>query len=251
MAEMTADTTALPDPRWRPLYRAAAVSAAIFVVLTVASIVAVAVTGFPGGGALPNGQATLEYIGANRTAFIVDELLIQGPFLVMICFFMALYAALRDVSRSYAALGAVVGIAYVVATLSTFTIAFGLVSLSDLYAAAVTEARHAALAAAADGLVAQLNAVSAAAVLGNLSFVILSLLMLRGVFPRWVAYLGALTGAAGVVSEALRPVLGVGFGLYGVLLLVWTAAVAWRLYRLSQDAERQPLTSRLPYQAIT
>ncbi len=51
----------------------------------------------------PSGRSgTLQYVGANRTAFIVDELLIQGPFLVMICFFMALYAALKHASRSYA-----------------------------------------------------------------------------------------------------------------------------------------------------
>jgi hypothetical protein len=59
--------------------------------------------------------------------------------------------------------------------------------------------------------------------------------MLRGVFPRAVAYLGIMTGVVGMMCEILRPVLGGWYALYGILL-VWLVAVGWRLYRLSQSA---------------
>ena len=62
-------------------------------------------------------------------------------------------------------------------------------------------------------------------VLTTVGMLIVSLVMLRGVFPRWIAYLGIATGILGVASEALRPVIEGGYGVYGVLLLVWTAAV--------------------------
>lgn len=52
------------------------------------------------------------------------------------------------------------------------------------------------------------------------------------VFGRALAYLGIATGILGVASEALRFVVEGGHGVYGVLLLVWTGAVGWRLYRL-------------------
>jgi len=101
------ETSAGPDGAWRTLFRAGALSAALFVVLTLASIVAIAITGLPSGGGastLPNAAATLRYIDSNRWAFIIDELLIQGPFLLTICLFMALYVALRQANRSWAAI---------------------------------------------------------------------------------------------------------------------------------------------------
>jgi hypothetical protein len=234
----TARTGVEADRTWRAFYLVAAVSAALFVVLTLASIAAIAVTGLPSGGGsstLPGGAATLQYIGSNRWAFIVDELLIQGPFLLTIFVFMALYVALRDVNRSWAAIGAATTIAYVVSTLSIFPVVFGLVYLSDLSQAAPTDAQHAALASSADALLAQFNTVSAAATLGNVGILILALVMVRGVFPRWVAYLGVATGAMGIVAEALRPILGAGFAVYGLCLLVWLSAVGWHLQRLSRD----------------
>jgi hypothetical protein len=38
-----------------------------------------------------------------------------------------------------------------------------------------------------------------------------------------------------MVSEAVWPVIEGGYGMYGVLLLVWMGAVGWRLYRMGAD----------------
>lgn len=61
---------------------------------------------------------------------------------------------------------------------------------------------------------------------------VLSFLMLRGVFHKGVGYLGIATGALGTASEVLRPILGIGYLSYGLLLPAWLIAVGWRLYRL-------------------
>jgi hypothetical protein len=62
-----------------------------------------------------------------------------------------------------------------------------------------------------------------------------SLVMLKGVFPKGVAYLGIVTGALGIVSEALRPILGPGYIVYGLLLPIWFLMVGWKLYRLGRN----------------
>ena len=43
---------------------------------------------------------------------------------------------------------------------------------------------------------------------------IISFVMLKGVFQKGVAYLGLVTGAVGIMSEALRNMLGIGYLVY-------------------------------------
>jgi hypothetical protein len=92
--------------------------------------------------------------------------------------------------------------------------------------AATTAAQHTAFATAAEVFIVENNSTNAVGIL------ILSLVMLKGVFPKGVAYLGIVPGALGIVSEALRPLIGPGYFVYGLLLPIWFLAVGWRLYRL-------------------
>ncbi len=55
--------------------------------------------------------------------------------------------------------------------------------------------------------------------------------MARTQFGRFLAVLGVLTGVVGIVSEALRPLMGPGYLLYGLLLPTWFALVGWKLLR--------------------
>lgn len=74
-----------------------------------------------------------------------------------------------------------------------------------------------------------------AAVVGGLPWARLlavSLVMLKGVLPRAVAWLGLLTGGLGVVSEALRFAVPEFYWVYGVLLWAWFTAVGVGLIRL-------------------
>ncbi|HEX5418239.1 MAG TPA: hypothetical protein VFZ25_21495 [Chloroflexota bacterium] len=54
-------------------------------------------------------------------------------------------------------------------------------------------------------------------------------------FSRPVAYLSLATGVLGTVSEALKPLLGPGYIVYGLLLFVWLVAIGLQLYRLGTD----------------
>lgn len=87
------------------------------------------------------------------------------------------------------------------------------------------------LAALGDGQVA-------IGVLQTLGIVAISILMLRGVFARSLAWLGVVTGVIGLASEALRPLLGAAYALYGVLVLIWLIWVARTLWGLGVTSGR-------------
>ena len=227
------DTTAQPYPMWRMLYRIGGISAGLFVALLLAATVLVIATPPP---PTAGGVATLEYIANHRTLYIVHQQLWLVPGIFAAVMYLALYPALKPVDRSLAALGcAVGGIAWALtlAMPTTSTGAPALVYLSDQYAATNDPAQRIALVGAAESLIAINRTPTVVGVLTTVGMLIVSLVMLRGVFPRWIAYLGIAAGILGVASEALRPVIEGGYGVYGLLLLVWTAAVGWRLFGLA------------------
>ena len=56
--------------------------------------------------------------------------------------------------------------------------------------------------------------------------------MRQGIFGRSLAVLGILTGGIGVVCEALRPVIGPAYLVYGLLLPLWFLVAGVRLLRI-------------------
>jgi Domain of unknown function (DUF4386) len=233
-----------PDPAWGRLYQAGGISAGVFVALLVAAI-ALSILNPP--PPIAGGAATLDYIAAHRTLYIVHQQLWLVPGFFAMVVYLALYVALKHLHRSYAALGSVISggaWALTLAMPTTSTGAPALVYLSDHYVATTDSAQRALFAAAAENLIAQNRTPTAVGILTTVGMLILSLLMLRGVFPRGVAYLGIFTAVLGIVSEALRPIIEGGYGVYGVLLLVWMGAVGWKLYRLGADLSRRSLSER-------
>jgi hypothetical protein len=227
-------TVAGPDPSWSSLYQAGGVSAGLFVALLVAAIVLAVVTPQP---PTSGGAATLEYIAAHRTVYILHQQLWLVPGIFAAVTYLALYLALKNANKSYAALGCAVGgvaWALTLAMPTTSTGAPALVYLSDRYVAATDPGQRAAFVAAAESLIALNLTPTVVGVLTTVGMLIVSLVMLRSVFPKGVAYLGIFTGTLGLVSEALRPIIGGGYGVYGVLLLVWMGAAGWKLYRLGE-----------------
>jgi hypothetical protein len=109
-----------------------------------------------------------------------------------------------------------------------------MVLLSDKYAAAGTAAERAPFVAGAELLIAVNNVPAVIGVLQTLGILLISLLMLKGILPKGLAWLGAVTGAIGLVSEVLRPVLGAAYALYGLLLFIWLVWVAFALWRLDE-----------------
>jgi Domain of unknown function (DUF4386) len=236
--------TSGPDPAWRVLYRIGGVSAWIFVAMLVVAIVIAVVSPAP---PTHGGSATLSFITAHRMTYVIEQQLWLVPGAFAMVTYLALYPALKDVNRSLAALGSVVGGAAWALTLAiptTTTGAPALVYLSDQFAAANNPAQRAALATAAETLIAQNRTTVVVGPLTTIGLLVVSVAMLGGAFPRAVAYLGVFTGVLGIAAEALRMVFEGFYGIYGVLLPVWMAAVGWNLYRLGRSP--QPAQSPRP-----
>lgn len=218
------------DPGWATLYRAGAVSAGLAVVSYAVALVIVAVTSAP---PTSGGASVLEFVDAHRTVYIVRQLLWLAPSLFLMVVFLALAVALRPRSRSLAAVGGLVAITSWAVSFAWPTTGDGslaMVVLSDKYAAASTAGARAPFVAGAELLIA-LNDVPVIGVLQTLGILLVSLLMLRGPFAAGVAWLGTVTGAVGLVSEVLRPLLGWAYAIYGLLLFAWLAWVAGALWR--------------------
>jgi hypothetical protein len=224
-----------PDPSWRLLYRIGGVSAWIFVAMTVAAIaLAIATPPPPTAG----GTATLSYIAAHRTLYIVYQQLWLVPGLFAMVTYLSLYPALKNLDKSLAALGAVVGgsaWALSLAIPTTTTGAPALVYLSDQFTATADPARRAVFTTAAETLIAQNRTTVVVGPLMAVGMLIVSIVMLKGVFPKAVAYLGVATGVLGICAEALRMVFEGFYVFYGVFLPIWMGAVGWNLYRLGRS----------------
>jgi hypothetical protein len=227
-----------PDQSWRGLYRVGAISAALYVLLIIVPIVLLNVAPLP---PYTGGAAVLQYIAQHKAVYLVELVSFVGLSLPAMIVFLVLYLALKHLDKSYAALGALVGIASEIIALaynsSPPSLHVGLISLSDHYAAATGEAERAMFVSAAEGLVAVSNAVNAAGILTALGILVISLPMLKGLFSRGVAYLGIATGALGIVSEIFRDIIGPGYYVYGLLLPAWFIAVGWKLYQMGWGSE--------------
>jgi len=227
-----------PDPAWGSLYRAGAVSAGLAVIAYVAALVIVTGTSAP---PTSGGARMLEYVDAHRTVYIVRQLLWMAPSLFLMVVFLALAVALRHRGKSFAAIGGLIAIASWAVSFAWPTTGDGslaMVVLSDKYADASTMAGRAPFVAGAEVLIALNDVPAVIGVLQTLGILLISLLMLRGTFPRGVAWLGTATGVIGVVSEVLRPVLGWAYALYGLLLFVWLIWIAGALWRHASARQR-------------
>jgi hypothetical protein len=236
-----ATSTTGADPSWRGLYRAGAAAALLYVLLGVI---------LPGLLFLPvgyergkSGEELLRFIAAHRSRWLAVQTLSLGAPILAIVVFAALFAALKDVDKGSAAVGALVAGTCQILFVVFYPLTLGLVHLSDQYVAA-EEARRAALAAGAEGVVAVLDAYSPLYE-GTfaISILILSRVMLRGVFPRGVAYAGLATAAAAAVALSLWPILGMGYFWWWLLFVVWFCGAGWRLYGLGWRAPRRILLS--------
>lgn len=50
-----------------------------------------------------------------------------------------------------------------------------------------------------------------------------------------LATIGVVAEAAGIVAEALRPMIGPAYLIYGLLLPTWFALAGWRLLHLDPE----------------
>jgi hypothetical protein len=219
------------DDAWRGLYRVGGIAAFLVVVLNLAALALDLRAPPPVSG----GMATLEFIATHRVSYILEQFLWLIPGLFAMIVFVALYPALKPVNQSYAALGVLIGATAWALTLALPTTSRGapaLVYLSDQYMAITEAGQRSVFAVAAEALIAQNNTPTLAGVLTPVGLLIVALVMVKGVFPKSVAYLGIVTGVVGILCEALRFVLPSAYAVYGLLMLAWFFVIGWQLYRL-------------------
>jgi hypothetical protein len=223
------------DQSWRALYAAGAAMALLFIVMCAVPIALVfAVQQPPSTG----GAAVLEYIAAHKAVYWTEYVCFVGLCIPALVVFTALPLLLKEASRPLAAAGALFGIVSetlgLAVNASPPSLHGGLIHLSGLYAAAATDAQRLALSTAAEGFMATANAVNAIGILTALAILLLSLAMLKGPFNKPAAVIGIVTGALGMVFEALRDQIGMLYTLYGCLLPAWFGIAGWGLFRASR-----------------
>ncbi|MFJ6000648.1 DUF4386 family protein [Arthrobacter sp. NPDC092385] len=222
---------------WSSLYLIAGLGSVLFVPLLVTALV----LDFMAPPPIHGGKATLEFIAANKPIYVAEQILWILPNILPVIVFMALFVALSHLDRSLALLAAVVGAvpwALILAVPVTSRGSLSLVYLSDRYQGAASDEERRAYTTAAEAIIAENNTPAIVGVLSALGILLISLVMTRGVLPRWLALLGIATGALGVVSEALRHAAPEFYWGYGVLLWVWFVATGIALIRLARRQGR-------------
>lgn len=230
--------TAHPDQAWQPLHRIGGIAAFIFVAMVVVPVVLVVAAPLPP----VEGRALLEYIADHKVVYLTQLVTFVGLGIPALVVFTAVGTALAGVNRGIALLGGVLGVASETVALaigsSPQSLHGGLVILSNAYASATTDVERDSLVSAAEALIATANGMPWAGILTALAIATLSSIMGRGVFSRPLAVLGVVTGVLGVFAEALRPLIGGGYAVYGLLLPVWFGWVGVALLRLGRGDGR-------------
>src|SRR6476646_2767800 len=93
--------SAAADPSWRGLYRAGAISAALYALLIIVPVALLSIAPQP---PMVGGEAVLQYIAANKAVYLIELVSFVGLGLPALIVFLTLYAALRHLDKSYAAL---------------------------------------------------------------------------------------------------------------------------------------------------
>jgi hypothetical protein len=162
--------------------------------------------------------------------------------------FLGLYAALSATHRSSVTLATALGFVGIAVYIATNQ-AFSILSLSDQYAAATTDAQRSMLLAAGQALLAIQNPnVLGQAVLGfllvTLAGLIMSTVMLSSrLFSKATAYAGILANASGLgyplgVALAPRtvvlPLVALSLSVSACFLVIWYLLIARRLWQLGR-----------------
>ena len=236
------------EQKW--LYRLGGISAILislgYVIITALYILV---------GARPSGgESWLKYLANHTTVWWVIVALSVITDLLFVPVLISLYHALKEGNRYIMLLGTgLVGLFIILDLAITWPNYSTLLAISGNYTAATSEAQRAAFIAAAN----YASAVVTSPVLSiyiilfpALGTLIISVVMLKGIFSKATAYAGIATGVFGIVTVVgpiFISVLGlIGAILTSILTLIWFLFVGCRLYRLSQVQNPAALAIKMP-----
>ena len=231
---MEASNIETTPPSWRALYQFAAVAALIMVgIIIIQLIVFIAAPPPLEGSAID----WFRLFRTNKLIGLMDfELLMIIYTLISIPITLSLYHALRRTDPACTALYVALSLIGVVCFIAARP-AFEMLSLSDQFAAATTEAQKSSLLAAGEATLAAFHgtAFHVSYVLGSLSGLIISLVMLRShIFSKATAYVRI---ASSLFDFGLYiPTIGIFISIFSVLFLfVWNLMIARRLFQLARS----------------
>lgn len=176
----------------------------------------------------------------NRLFGLLDmDLLMIVDNALLIPIVLALQVALRRESESVMAIATTIWLV-AIATYFASNPAINLLSLSDQYATAATEAQRAMFLAAGQAMLTMWTgtAFQIFYILGSLAPILVSVVMLRSnLFGKVIAYMGIL---ANVIALGIYvPTIGVYIAIFSVLFLeVWYILIGRRLLQLGQGSQR-------------
>jgi hypothetical protein len=226
---MTTASAAHPDESW--LFRVGGLAALAIGIAYIVIIGLYASVGVQPAGA----EARLDYLVGKTTAWwaIVGVSVLTNFLYVPVA--LSLYFALSGVNRFAMLLGvAFIGLFVILENAVNWTSFGSLILLSERYASATSESQRATVLAAAIYVSAVLESPLASVwAIGTLSFafLVIGIVMLKGVFSRPTAYVGIVTGALGIAAVAG---VDIAIILNAVAATIWLLLVGYRLYRLAQ-----------------
>jgi hypothetical protein len=225
----TANSGESMDSPWRTLYRIAGAAALITAVFIPIQIVVFLVWPPPstvaGHFALFQSNKLLGLLGL--------DLLLTADNVLGIPMFLAFYVSLRRSRPSLMAIATALGFIGI-ATYFASNTAVNMMSLSDQYAAATTDAERSLLLAAGQAMMAIYTgtAFHLSYILGSAALIIVAAVMLgSSVYSNATGYVGLV---ANVLALGLYvPTIGIFISIFSVLLLeVWYILLVRRLFRL-------------------
>jgi hypothetical protein len=233
--------TETTDRAYKSLYRLGGVAAIIVTVLTLVEVVIF--TFYPQPGTISGWFMLLQ---SNRLIGLMDFWGLEVPMYVMFTLvFLALYVALRKTDEGIMLIAltfALLGIGIFFATNNPFT----MLSLSNQYTAATTDAQRSTLLAAGQTVLANTNQRAIGGFNMGLCLVSVAGLMISSVmlrsrsFSRLTAYVGIVTFALSL-ADYLRQALtsSVIIALLVILpnvlfLVIWFVLIGRRLYQLGR-----------------
>ena len=221
------------NSRWNWLYKIAGAAALITAVIFPLQIIVFVAWPPPLEGTVIDWFTLFQ---DNRLLGLLSmDLLIIADYALLIPIFLALYVTLKRSSKSFMAIGTTLGFIGLAAYFASNT-AFNMLSLSDQYAAATTDAQRAMFLAAGQAMLAiyQGTAFHVSYFLVGIAGIIISAVMLRSkIFSKKTAYLGILGNVIGF--GLYMPPIGVYIAIFSVLFLeIWYILVARRLFQLAR-----------------
>jgi len=220
-----------PETAWRPLYLIAGASAMLSVAL-IAVAVGVYIFWPPPGDV--NGWFTLFRQNALLGLLDLDLVMVVSAAL-LIPLYLALYTALRRISQSLALVALALGLVGSALMISANP-AFSMLSLSDGYATAATDAQRAMYLAAGQAALTNWTgtAFNVAYLFAGLTALIFSLLMLRSdLFSKVTAFAGIALGVLAIVP-ATAGTIGLWVSLVSLVpTVLWLALTAQQLTQVA------------------